>query len=124
MGIPIEPASVAEAIKDWYEYWRKFRGKKVRLILKTIAKIGGELGELEIWREIIEGTIEAVHKYPPGFVMKDCEQFVRHERNFAMYVTGQTEPADWFYHTSDSDKRRIIANKFVSFHVIETIEFP
>lgn len=122
----MEPISLAEAIKEWYEYWRKFRGKKVRLVLKSLANAGKEVSSyLEIWREIIEGTIEAVQKYPPGFVMKDCEQFLRHERNYAMYIAGgKPKPVQEGHNVYDSDKREKYARKFVAFHIIETIEFP
>ena len=82
-------SSIPEAVKDWYEYWRKFKGKRIRIIFKTVAKVGEKPGELQVWREIIEGTIESVQKYPPGFILKDSEQFVRHERNYAHYTVGQ-----------------------------------
>jgi len=126
MGMPVEPVSAVGALKEWYEYWRKFRGKRLRLILKSIAKADREVSStLEIWREIMEGTVEAVQKYPPGFIMKDCEQFLRHERNYAMYAAGgKTEPLQEGHYIYDSDKRTKFAKKFVSFYIIETIEFP
>ena len=114
IGLPLDPTSATEALKEWYEYWRKFRGKRVRFILKTVAKVGEKLGELELWREIIEGTIEAVQKYPPGFILKDSEQFVRHERNYGMYVINKAEPREWMRYTADSDKREKYAkNSFL-----------
>jgi len=122
MTLPLDATSVAGAIKEWYEYWRKFRGQKVRIILKTemgsSSRFGSDPAQLVIWREILEGTIDAVQKYPPGFILKDSEQFIRYERNIANIKSNR-----WELESTDSDKRMKSLIKFVSFNIIETIEF-
>ena len=122
MTLPLDVTSFAEAIKQWYEYWQKFRGKKVRIILKTemgsSTRFGSDPAQLVIWREILEGSIDTVQKYPPGFILKDTEQFIAYERNIARIKSNK-----WEREETDSDKRMKSPTKFVSFNIIETIEF-
>lgn len=122
MTLPFDAPSFAGAIKEWYEYWRKFRGQKIRIVLKTMmgssSKFGNDPAQLVLWREILEGTIDAVQKYPPGFILKDPEQFIRYERNIAFIKSNS-----WEQESTDSDKRIKSLIKFVSFNIIETIEF-
>ena len=82
------------------------------------SRFGSDPAQMVIWREVLEGFIDAVQKYPPGFVLKDSEQFTVYERNIA-YIKGK----HWERETSSSDKRMKSEMKFVSFNIIETIEF-
>lgn len=117
----MDPTSVAGAIKEWYEYWKKFKGKKVRIVLNTkmgsSTQFGSDPVQLVIWREILEGFIDAVQKYPPGFILKETEQFIAYERNI-----GRIKSGGWEREGRDSNKRMKSPTKFVSFNVIETIE--
>ena len=75
--------------------------------------------QVVVWREILEGIIEAVQKYPTGFILKDAEQFMMYERNVA-YVGNK---GAWTREVTESNKRIQSPIKFISFGAIRTIEF-
>jgi hypothetical protein len=122
MSVSLDPTATATAVKEWYEYWHRFRGKKVRIMLSSkigsSTRFGMNPAQVVVWREILEGAIEAVQKYPAGFILKDAAQFMMYERNVANIGT-----KTWEREVTESNKRQQSSMKFVSFSAIRTIEF-
>ena len=74
MSIP--PISSIEIIKKWFDYWRKFKGKRVRIWLRRVAKFTKAMvwtgDSLEIgFVDSIVGTISEVIESPFGIMLKD-----------------------------------------------------
>lgn len=125
-GLPIpDPVSLGKSIKDFLGYWRRFRKQKIRIIGPSSSSIKhGDVGiEFHTFKEIIEGEVGDVLAYPPGILLKNIEQFVRHEWSQPGYVAGQKEPEDWYYNANDSTERESYKIKFVSFNFINSVEF-
>jgi len=118
-------ASLGKSLKDFIDYWRNFKGKRVRIIGPSSSTIVGERNQTKfhVFKEVIEGTVESVQAYPPGIFLKEVEQFVRHEYWIPFYVIDKREPADWYYNTNDSTKREQFERKFVSFNFVFSVEF-
>jgi len=125
-NLPIpDLTTIAKSLKDYYDYWSKFKGKKVSVIGKSSSIVGEEMASFfNIWREITEGTIDSVQSYPPGLILKNVEQFVRNERNLYTYIPGKdSPPINWRHEGYDSPLRERFKIKFISFYTIEAIEF-
>ena len=125
-GLPIpDLGSLGKSLKDFIDYWRTFRGKKIRIIGPSSSSVKhGEQGiEFHNFKEIIEGKVDSVQAYPPGIILKDIEQFVRHEYSKPLYGAESEEPTLWFDHGADSTERESFEVKFVSFNFINAIEF-
>jgi hypothetical protein len=76
------PIPSAETIKRWIDYWRRFKGKRVKIFLKSGIKanidVGSDFGlsksktSLEHqFSETLIGTIEDVVENPFGIWLKD-----------------------------------------------------
>lgn len=68
--------SSLEIIKKWFDYWRKFKGRRVRIWLrrgmkltKTILRPGNSI-EVDFLDNIV-GTISEVIESPFGIMLKD-----------------------------------------------------
>lgn len=125
-GLPLpDPVSLGKSLKDFISYWRNFRGKKIRIIGPSSSSIKHDDSGIEChtFKEIIEGEVGDVLAYPPGILLKNIEQFVRHEWSQPGYVAGQKEPKDWNYNANDSTERESYKIKFVSFNFINSVEF-
>jgi len=73
MSLP--PLSSLETIKKWFDYWRKFKGKHVRIWLKreikfTKALIFGDSVELNLPENVV-GTISEIIESPFGIMLKE-----------------------------------------------------
>jgi hypothetical protein len=80
MAIPSFPS--IETLKKWFDYWRKFKGKRVRIWLrrgwkltKSIPIHAGNSIEMDFLDEII-GTISEVIESPFGIMLKDISSEV------------------------------------------------
>lgn len=125
-GLPIpDLVSLGKSLKDFMDYWKFFKDEKIRIVGPSSSSIKhGELGiEYHFFKEIIEGVVGAIIAYPPGLILKDVTQFVRHEWNRPMYVVGKNEPQDWYYNANDSIKKESFKQKFISFNFITSVEF-
>jgi len=69
------PLPSFETIKKWFDYWRKFKGKHVRIWLKreikfTKAMVFGDSLELNFPENIV-GIISEIIESPFGIMLKD-----------------------------------------------------
>jgi hypothetical protein len=121
----IDVGSLGKSIKDFVDYWRNFKGKKIRITCFGSSLIKDEdIGVVNhTFKEIIEGIVDGVQAYPPGFILTDVHQFVRHEWTSPTYVIGKKEPLLWHYNANDSDKHEKFDRKFISFNYVSSIEF-
>lgn len=128
-NIPIpDIGGLAKSFTDFLAFWNNFKNKRMRIIGPSTSHIhrdeefGGHL-TLHVFKEIIEGIVMSAQAYPPGIVLKEVVQFVRHEKNHPLYGIGKEEPAHWIASGFDSPKRELFDVKFVSFNYIQSIEF-
>ena len=68
--------SSLETIKKWFDYWRKFKGKRVKIWLRREIKFTkaliftGDSIELNLPENVV-GTISEVIESPFGIMLKD-----------------------------------------------------
>ena len=74
MSLP--PLSSLEIVKKWFDYWRKFKGKKVRIWLRRGMKftkgliMSSDSIEVDLLESVI-GTISEIIESPFGIMLKD-----------------------------------------------------
>ena len=118
--------ALGKSILDFVSYWRKFKGKRVRITgpsTSTILVDEFDTKELHSFKEILEGIIDEAQAYPPGLFIEDIEEFVRHEWTAPHYVVNQKEPGYWYRNVNDSTERKKTRRKFLAFGFITSIEF-
>jgi hypothetical protein len=80
MSIPAIPSF--ETIKKWVGYWRKFKGKRVRVYLRSGVKfdyslpnplkpLTGDTAFQTVFAENFTGTISEIVESPFGIMLKD-----------------------------------------------------
>ena len=117
------PISIGPSdIKEFYDYWNKFKGKKVRIITNSMHMNPYNLETTVILREVVEGIIDTITKLPAGIMLKDVSQFMIRETVNSVGSMG-TEERQWLTSKSESDKKEHYENKFIAVTVIETIDF-
>jgi len=124
-ALPIpDLGALGKSVKDFIDYWRNFKGKRIRIIGAGSSSIKYDHDiTFHAFKEIIEGKVESVQAYPPGIILKEVEQFVRHEYDSAIYSMDKADPELWFGNGADSTRKEKIQMKFVSFNFINAIEF-
>lgn len=125
-GLPIpDLGSLGKSLKDFIDYWKNFKNKRIRIIGPSSSSLkDGEHGiEFRVFKEIIEGKVDSVQAYPPGIILNEIEQFVRHEWDLPLYSIEQEDPLRWLCHGADSTEKEILDVKFVSFNFISAVEF-
>ena len=120
--------SIGKSIKDFIDYWTNFKGKKIRIIGKITSEIRFQptsTGDIEYhaFKEIAEGVIDSVQSYPPGIILKDGQEFIRHEYQKPNYIIGAKGPTTWIGGAFDSINKRPFKRKLFTFNFINAIEF-
>jgi hypothetical protein len=67
-----------ETLKKWIGYWRKFKGKRVKIFLKTGTNVSADIPNFGVgtsiqqnWSDTLIGTIQDVVESPFGIWLKD-----------------------------------------------------
>lgn len=68
---------VLDQISDYFEK-RKFKKKRIRIVLgSSIIHVDTSVSTPVSWNEILEGTVEAITKNPPGIFLQNAKQYYR-----------------------------------------------
>lgn len=88
--------SSLEIIKKWLDYWRKFKGKRVRIWLRrgtTLTKamlMAGDSIKIDFLDNIV-GTISEVIESPFGIMLKDTSSTMPDIENTEMIFVPMSE---------------------------------
>ncbi|WP_430639481.1 hypothetical protein [Haloferax volcanii] len=104
--------SLAGGISEQIEYWRKYRGRRIR-IENVNHEHHPSLASTNEVRYVIEGEISKVMSFPPGFLLKEVS-----ERVVEREVSGMMGSAD-----ETDNLIRESRERFVSFRAIQQLEF-
>jgi len=90
--------SSLETIKKWFDYWRKFKGKRVRIWLRREIKFTKSLimpgDSIEVnFPENVVGTISEVIESPFGIMLKDISLPESEAKNVEMTFVPMSEIA-------------------------------
>lgn len=132
----VDPASIASALgiagdaiegaSNWVEYTRKYKGERVEVRTHSIERVGGKHdAEVHFYAYVIEGTIEEVVSFPPGFHLSDVtESMERARRNMSKQEHPVETMGDAWDYSPDRQGIRETNRKFISFRDIDQLEFP
>ena len=87
IGMSFDPLSSIETVKKWFDYWRKFKGKRVKIWLKKGLKFtkamtfSGDSIEIDFPENVV-GTISEVIESPFGIMLKDISSTENIEMTF------------------------------------------
>ena len=96
-----------ETIKKWFDYWRKFKGKRVRIWLRKGMKFtkammfSGDSIEMDFLKKV-EGTISEVIESPFGIMLKDISSTEPEAENIEMIFFPMSEIARLDFLKKDS----------------------
>jgi hypothetical protein len=92
LTFPFAPS--IETLKKWFDYWRKFKGKRVQIYLKSgidanlqllnplkPLNIGGDISVKTAFLENLIGTIDDVVENPFGILLKDVSLVTEETEN-------------------------------------------
>ena len=115
-----------EGTINWVEFITEFKGERAQVRSHSIERVGGKHdADVHFFAYVIEGTIEEVVSFPPGFHLRDVRESMERARR-DMSKQGkplETMGSDWSYNP-DIQGIRCVDHKFVSFQDIDQIEFP
>jgi len=73
------PLSLVKDVWKSYKYWKTYRGENITVQSVEFSEMEGRI------KYGITGTVEEVQSVPPGFILKDAEEFY----NTETFETGQ-----------------------------------
>lgn len=109
-------SGILDAYKEFtqqLEYWRDYDGHKIRILRRTDGP-DTQAGRNQMVIYAIEGTIEEVKSFPPGFLLSDVSEIVYSGAAKANYEPSLND---------SSNEIRNVDEKFVSFDAISQLEF-
>jgi hypothetical protein len=122
-SMSIELASLGKAIGAFYDFWKQFKGKKIKVLVDNYSLGGGHL-ERQLWTTIITGVIESVQEYPAGLILGEVEKEEIVTRQKIEAGSGIIEtPPYTAISTPFVVKKTQINRLFVSFNTIKEIEW-
>ncbi|WP_435074942.1 hypothetical protein [Halorubrum sp. HHNYT27] len=101
--------SLAKDVKKSYDYWKNYSGEEIIIQSVEFFEMEGRI------KHGITGTVDEVQSVPPGFILKDADEFY----NTETFETGQYGiPIDGRSLTGEHHERI-----FISFDSIDRISF-
>ncbi len=79
MGALSPLLSLVKDVKKSYEYWKTYRGEDIVIQSVEFSEMEGRI------KYGITGTVDEVQSMPPGFILKDADEFY----NTETFETGQ-----------------------------------
>jgi hypothetical protein len=118
-------SKLVDGASDYYEFWRDYKGEEI-LIRTHSVNIGGldsgDRGKIRQNSHIIRGTVSDVTSFPPGFLLKDVEEYVELSDIHLMFGTGSKKPQGAAEGVMGKQTLREIDEKYVSFSAIDELE--
>jgi len=103
----------------YYEFWDNYRGKRIQIRTESLK----DDDDILLVTYVIEGEIEDVLSFPPGFRLVDVEQYVERKKVKNIYSPEGPQPADTLEHPVEITDLRSVDDKFISFSSIDQIEW-
>lgn len=117
----------ASKATSWLEYATKYKGERIQVRSHRIEEIdtGKRAAKVHFYAYVIEGTIEEVVSFPPGFHLSDVEESIEQSlRDFSRQKHKLEDMDDhWEYNPAEQGVRST-DKKFISFRDIDQLEFP
>jgi len=115
--------SLLDGATDYYEYWKDYKNERICIRTHSVqVGDGDKRGKIKQNTHVIEGTVEDVTSYPPGFLLTDVEEYVILSDASLLFGVGAAEPLDTAGGVSGKQVLREIEEKYVSFDAIEELE--
>ena len=116
---------VRDRITTEIEFWKEFRGERIAIIKSSIKRTKNSDNEAEnkvrITNYVIEGEIDDVMSFPPGFRLDSVKEYWEISDYSLMQPLGELSGMA-YPDFDDSHNVKEIDTKFVSFDSIEEIE--
>jgi hypothetical protein len=121
----VDLAALGKALGAFYDYWKQFKGKRIKILVDSHSLAGGHL-ERQLWTTYVTGIIESIQEYPAGLILAEVEKedsVTRQKFEPGSGIPGMKGPK----YSSISDN--YIINKtelerlFLSFNIISEIEW-
>lgn len=113
---------LADRASEQLEYWREYEGERILILHSSISRRSGKNNEqVKLTNYIIEGDIDDVMSFPPGFRLKNVEEYVD-MANYEYIVANGFLTTEGKIRLRDNSPIKEIEEKFVSFDSIEQIE--
>ena len=103
----------------YYEFWNNYRGKRIQIRTESIKDDEG----IQLVAYVIEGEIDDVLSFPPGFRLTDVEQYIKRKKVENMYGFEDSQPLDTLEQPVETTDLRSVDDKFVSFSSIDQVEW-
>ena len=71
----VDLAALGRSLGAFYDYWKTFRGKRIKILVDRNTLAGGHL-ERQLWTTYITGEIESIQEYPAGLILEHVEKEV------------------------------------------------
>ena len=113
---------LADRASEQLEYWREYEGERILILHSSIRRESERHEEqVRLTNYIIEGDIDDVMSFPPGFRLKNVEEYID-MTNYEYTVTNAFLDVEGKVRLRDDSPVKEIEEKFVSFDSIEEIE--
>jgi len=118
-------SKLVDGASDYYEFWKDYKGEEI-LIRTHWVNIGGieagDRGKMRQNSHIIRGTVTDVTSFPPGFLLKDVEEYVELSDIHLMFGAGSKKPQGAAEGVMGKQTLREVDEKYVSFSAIDELE--
>ncbi|WP_435076428.1 hypothetical protein [Halococcus sp. AFM35] len=115
---------LADRASTQLEYWREYKGEKILIRSCSLDDTTDDERYSSTYRQtsyVIEGEIEAVMSFPPGFRLNDVTEYIYTSFFLSTAMHEEPELMNNATHYSKQNTRKI-ERKFVAFDAIEQIE--
>jgi hypothetical protein len=107
----VSAGKMAEKTEEFIDYWRRYKNERIRI--ETVSHGNSRQGITEV-RYTIEGKVGTVLSLPPGFLLKDGEDYIDEEPLKSSVKAGDNVDNSSIYSFEE---------KFVAFSSVEQIHF-
>ncbi|WP_435551767.1 hypothetical protein [Natrinema sp. CGMCC1.2065] len=115
-------AGVSESVSEYYEFWKEYKGEEILIRDHSVTLDDDEKGKIKQNVHVIRGTVEDVTSFPPGFLLKDVEEYIELSNVSLLWGANSTTPLDAVGGSEGRQPLRKVDEKYVSFSSIEQIE--
>lgn len=116
---------IAEALdgaSSYYEFWKEYKGEEIQIRTHHLNIREDSRGSVAQTARIIQGTVESVQSFPPGFLLSDVQEVVSFSDVNVHWGAGSTEVQGVSEGPEGEQILREVDEKYVSFSAIEELE--
>lgn len=107
---------------DYYEYWKDYKGERICIRTHSVETGEDKRGQIRQNTHVIEGNVKDVTSYPPGFLLKNVEEYLLFSDAEMKFSRDPKAPVRTDEGIKAKEILREIDEKYVSFDAIEELE--